>query len=112
MTPEKCAERLLEACFGRPATIPWPHRLLHEAAAHLEAYAALLAGVDAGDEELADALVNRAGIIKTGGQLSAAFYDDRLLDKAAARLRALSARVAELKANLEKWETWNAGWSR
>lgn len=26
------AQRLLDACVGRPAKIPWPHRILHEAA--------------------------------------------------------------------------------
>ncbi len=29
-------QRLLDACVGKPAKIPWPHRLLHDAADHIE----------------------------------------------------------------------------
>ena len=30
--PTSLVYRLKQQCFGRPATIPWPHRLLHDAA--------------------------------------------------------------------------------
>ncbi len=37
------AKRLQDACVGHPhATVPWPHRLLHDAADELEALAAAL----------------------------------------------------------------------
>lgn len=29
-------KRLREACNGKPAKIPWPHRVLHEAADEIE----------------------------------------------------------------------------
>ena len=30
-------QRLLDVCVGKPAKIPWPHRLLHDAADHIKA---------------------------------------------------------------------------
>jgi hypothetical protein len=29
-------DRLLAVCVGKPARIPWPHRLLHDAIAEIE----------------------------------------------------------------------------
>lgn len=40
-------EQLLGACVGKPAKIPWPHRLLHEAADHIEALEARQAKLEA-----------------------------------------------------------------
>jgi len=46
--------RLRDACNGRPSTlIPWPHGVLHDAAARLEELEAALAKLDAGTHVLA-----------------------------------------------------------
>ena len=34
---EGIRQRLLDACVGKPAKVPWPHRLLHDAADYIEA---------------------------------------------------------------------------
>lgn len=36
MAEKDIVERLQEACVGKPAKIPWPHYLLHEAADEIE----------------------------------------------------------------------------
>lgn len=46
-------DRLNAACVGRHAGIPWPHRLLHEAAAEIERLRVRVAGLEVTNAALA-----------------------------------------------------------
>lgn len=46
MSERDIVERLREACVGKPAKIPWPHYLLHEAADEIERLRTALAQAD------------------------------------------------------------------
>lgn len=50
-------ERLLGLCNGHPnATIPWPHRVIHDAVAYITDLESRLAAAEAGEDALAEAL--------------------------------------------------------
>ena len=52
-TAQSIIERLRGACNGHPsAAIPWPHRVLHDAAARIEELEAALAKLEAGTHVL------------------------------------------------------------
>ena len=59
--------RLRDACNGRPSTlIPWPHRVLHDAAARIEELEAALAKLAAGTHVLVP-------VEPTGAMVASAF---------------------------------------
>jgi hypothetical protein len=47
MTAPTLQDRLRDNCNGKPATIAWPHRILHEAADALDAAQARIAALEA-----------------------------------------------------------------
>jgi len=114
---EICA-RLLSACTGHPhALIPWPHRLLHDAVAHISDLTRRLAEAEAERDEQkkrrdADQELFHGATAMYERELSAAIGTDRFLDlpdggdvglfEQVARMRkafeAAEARVRELKA--------------
>ena len=79
--PETISKRLRDECIGNPATIPWPHRILHEAADALDLYDARIAALQAERDD-----------------------DANQLDSARHTVDVLTARIAELEARLKLWE--------
>ena len=85
-------QRLLDACVGKPAKIPWPHRLLHDAADHIEKLEACK-----WDVQHTDAMNDMV-----------ALGIDR--DSWKARVEALEAGQVKLEAVVEAARAMDAGW--
>jgi hypothetical protein len=99
MTPKECAERLRRGSNNITQ---------HRAAEHLDAYAALLAGVDAGDEELARRLDTLA-MLRAQDDAEARELAE---GQAAVRLRALSVRVGTLFEAIKHGDDEHMRWLR
>ena len=90
-------QRLLDACLGHPhAKIPWPHRLLHEAAAEIDR---LRAALEAIDNALVDAMQAdcESGVAWLNDKAAAAYLKDFPATKRAIDFCISTARAEALK---------------
>lgn len=98
---ESLTVRLRKACLGNPAAkIPWPHRILHEAADELSAANARTSELEALNRELADRLNGEVDCLGDGMKAALLVYLDTDEQKA-------------LRADAERWRYWlrEHGWS-